>query len=213
MANELFLFFLLIVVTVLTPGPGVLFTISCAFRYGKRHLFLSPAAISTGVFITNVMAAAGLGVIVATSPTLYLIIQVLGILVLFYLGYRNWTASAVDLASAKENSQTNAADENMRSVFLTGVFLSITNPVLIVSLVSLFPQFIHPWENYVYKASLLVAIYSVVCFVGHVFYSSLTVLASHYLKGERVSKILNKGSALLFWLIALGISVKLFQAL
>ena len=210
MDNEIFLFFLLIVVTVLTPGPGVLYTISCGFRYGRRHLFLSPAAISIGVVITNIAAAAGLGVIVATSQTLYTGIQIAGGLVLFYLGYRNWTAPEVDFSSATYHAQARAKDD-AKTAFITGVLISITNPVLIVSLVSLFPQFIHPEDDYVQKASLLIAIYGVVCFAGHVLYSSLTVLASQYLKGTGVSRILNKGSAILFWIIAAGILVKIFQ--
>ena len=210
--NELFLFFLLIVVTVLTPGPGVLYTISCGFRYGKRHLLLSPAAISLGVFITNVLTAAGLGVIVAASPRLYLAIQIAGALVLIYLGYRNWTAKVVDLSDA-HTSENAAKEENVTGAFTFGVLLSVTNPVLIVSLVALFPQFIDPDENYVHKAALLIAIYTGVCFAGHTIYSSLTVLASHYLKGERVSRFLNRGSALLFWLISLGILGRIIDTL
>ncbi len=212
MQHELFLFFLLIVVTVLTPGPGVLYTISCAFRYGKRHMFLSPAAITLGVVITNVACAAGLGVIVATSQTLYTAIQIAGGLVLFYLGYRNWTAPEVDFSSATYHAQ-NRADDDTKTAFVTGLLLSITNPVLIVSLVALFPQFIHPEENYIHKATLLISIYGGVCFCGHVLYSSLTILASHYLKGKGVSRILNKGSAILFWLIAAGILVKIAHTL
>ncbi len=212
MQHELLLFFLLIVVTVLTPGPGVLYTISCGFRYGKRHMFLSPVAISLGVVITNIACAAGLGVIVATSETLYTAIQIAGGLVLVYLGYRNWTAPEVDFSSAAYHAQ-NRADDDTKTAFVTGLLLSITNPVLIVSLVALFPQFIHPEENYIQKATILIAIYGGVCFAGHVLYSALTILASHYLKGKGVSRILNKGSAILFWLIAAGILVKIFHTL
>ncbi len=212
MQHELLLFFLLIVVTVLTPGPGVLYTISCGFRYGKRHMFLSPVAISLGVVITNIACAAGLGVIVATSETLYTAIQIAGGLVLVYLGFRNWTAPEVDFSSAAYHAQ-NRADDDTKTAFVTGLLLSITNPVLIVSLVALFPQFIHPEENYIQKATILIAIYGGVCFAGHVLYSALTILASHYLKGKGVSRILNKGSAILFWLIAAGILVKIFHTL
>ena len=202
--SELILFFLLVVVTVLTPGPGVLYTISCGFRYGRRHLLLSPAAISLGVFITNVLTAAGLGVVVASSPRLYLAIQIAGALVLVYLGYRNWTAKVVDLSEA-QNVNHSAREDNVVGTFTFGVLLSVTNPVLIVSLVALFPQFIHPDENYLQKAALLITIYTVVCFVGHKLSRNLKVWASRYLKGERVSRILNRGSAVLFWLISLGI--------
>ena len=101
----------------------------------------------------------------------------------------------------------------MTGAFTFGVLLSVTNPVLIVSLVALFPQFIHPDENYVHKAALLIAIYTGVCFAGHTLYSSLTVLASHYLKGERVSRFLNRGSALLFWVISLGILGRIIDTL
>ncbi len=212
MQHELLLFFLLIVMTVLTPGPGVLYTISCGFRYGKRHMFLSPVAITLGVVITNVACAAGLGVIVATSQTLYTAIQIAGGLVLFYLGYRNWTAPEVDFSSAAYHAQ-NRADDDTKTAFVTGLLLSITNPVLIVSLVALFPQFIHPEENYVHKAALLISIYGVVCMAGHTLYSALTIMASQHLKGKGVSRILNKGSAVLFWLIAGGILVKIFHAL
>lgn len=189
-----------------------MYTISCGFRYGKRHLLLSPAAISLGVFITNVLTAAGLGVIVAASPRLYLAIQIAGALVLIYLGYRNWIAKVVDLSDA-HTSENAPKEENVAGAFTFGVLLSVTNPVLIVSLVALFPQFIHPDENYVHKAALLIAIYTGVCFAGHTIYSSLTVLASHYLKGERVSRFLNRGSALLFWLISLGILGQIIDTL
>lgn len=83
------LFFVFMVVTVLIPGPAALFTVTCAVQLGRSHFFLAPTAVSIGSFFLALATSCGLALVIAASPTLYVLVQALGAVILAFLGYRN----------------------------------------------------------------------------------------------------------------------------
>ncbi len=67
-ASSLGLFFIVVFITCVTPGAGVLYTLKNAINYGKNNAFLSPTGNAIGVLFMSILAASGLGAVIHESP-------------------------------------------------------------------------------------------------------------------------------------------------
>ncbi len=203
------MYLLVVVVTCLTPGAGVLMTVSNAFRYGKAHAFVSPLGNAFGVLMMSIISATGLGSLISATPEAFYGLQILGALVLVYFGFKSWRASSLDLsrvAAAGGHAQKES------SIFWGAASLQVTNPMLIVFLLSLMPPFIDPKADYVSAMALLIGIFVGTCLIVHLGYSYIACFAGRFLKGARFGWWLNHVSAVLFWFIAAGVAARLIES-
>ncbi len=195
-------------IACVTPGSGVLFTVSNGFRGGLRTVFASPAGTALGVALMTAVSATGLGALIASSPVLYGALQIVSALVLIWLGWNSWQSVSIDLGTVGRKEA--AAGVSFNSVFWSAVVLQATNIMLIVFLLSLMPQFISPEDDYVSRVTLLGVLFVVVCFFVHLGYSFIAALGSRWLSGPRFSFWLNRVSAVLFWLLSVSVIWKAF---
>ena len=54
--SSLELFFIVVFITCITPGAGVLYTLKNAINYGKANAFLSPTGNAIGVLFMSTLA-------------------------------------------------------------------------------------------------------------------------------------------------------------
>ena len=193
-ASSLGLFFIVVFITCVTPGAGVLYTLKNAINYGKNNAFLSPTGNAIGVLFMSILAASGLGAVIHESPVMFYGLQLCGCLLLFWFGWKSWT----ELKQERIHILTSAA------------LLQVTNPMCIVFLLSLFPQFIDPKGSYVQQVSLMIAMFVITCWFVHIAYSYSAAAAADRWMTKSFSFWLNKISAFLFWLISVSILVKMF---
>lgn len=78
------LFLITSALTVATPGPGVLMTLTSAIRYGLRTAVYVILGTATGTIVMAAISSTGLGLLIATSPTAYEAIKGLGALYMVY---------------------------------------------------------------------------------------------------------------------------------
>lgn len=214
MSSELYLFISITFITCITPGAGVLYTLSNAFRYGRGKAYLSPTGNAIGVAVMSLISAAGMGAVIAATPALFIGLQAIGALVLAWMGFKNWKAPAIDMSKlgklkAQEDHLTGAHEKSRLEIVISAALLQVTNPMLIIFLLSLLPPFIHPDDDYVSRMALLLSLFVGICWLVHIGYSYLAALLGEHLHGTHFSWWLNKISALLFWLMALGVLIKL----
>lgn len=97
------LFLITSALTVATPGPGVLMTLTSSIRYGLRTAIYVILGTATGTVVMAAISSTGLGLLIATSPAAYEAIKGLGALYMVYLGLKLFKAKpfSFDLA-AKE---------------------------------------------------------------------------------------------------------------
>lgn len=69
--SSLGLFFIVVFITCITPGAGVLYTLKNAINYGKANAFLSPTGNAIGVLFMSTLAASGLGAVIHESPVMF----------------------------------------------------------------------------------------------------------------------------------------------
>jgi len=82
------LFSIIAIATILSPGPGVLLTLTNSLRYGVSGAVGGILGISFGAFIIAGISATSIGVLLATSVIAFSIIKFIGAAYLIYLGIK-----------------------------------------------------------------------------------------------------------------------------
>ncbi len=211
MIEHLGLYLFVTFVNCATPGAGVLYTLSNAFRYGKSCWWLSPTGNAFGVLVMSIIAACGLGAIIRANEAVFSIIQITGCFVMFWLGWRSWNAPSLNLADAETASKF--GDGTKKTVFWSAARLQTTNPMLIVFVLSLLPQFVSSDGSYALQMTILIGLFVFICWAVHMVYSRTAVVAGQVFHGTRFSWWLNHISGSLFWLIGLMVLWDLYQRL
>lgn len=201
--QDLSVYILVTFVTCVTPGSGVLYTVTSGLRGGLRTALASPLGTTLGVALMSFVSATGLGALIASSPTLYAGLQLISAAVLFWLGWRSWNAGAVRLDKLGRLETDDSL--TFAGIFKGALCVQASNVMLIVFLLSLMPQFISPEDDYVSRVTLLSILFVFICFLVHLGYSIVAAVARRWLAGPRFSFWLNRVSGSLFWLLALSV--------
>lgn len=136
----LYLLFLGIAVpTVLTPGPGVLMSLTNSIRLGVPRATPGIIGVALGTLMIAALSATGLGVILAASPTAYNVIKLAGMVFMLYLGRKRFNANpnflrVVNYTGRKEQG---APEAGPLRLFGEGIVLQLYNPQLIIFYLSL----------------------------------------------------------------------------
>lgn len=194
------LFLMMATITVLTPGPGVVMTLTNTLRYGLRRTIGGILGIAAGALVVAGLSATGLGILLATSATAFTAMKLLGAAYLLYLGIRLWRSPAFQFtARASGNAR-------FARVFAEGLSLQLTNPKAIFFFLSVLPQFIDAHVSFASQFSILVLTYSGLVVVIHCLYGLLAQRAETWLTSERGGKIISKTGAITFMLFSVGLA-------
>ena len=141
MSNDLWFFAFVAFVACVTPGAGVLYTVTSSFRLGKSGAWAAPLGNCTGIIAMSIVSATGLGAVIQATPTLFYGLQAVGALMLVWFGWKNWKAKPINLTAAGNNPavEDKVRSHNLRSSYVGAMLLQTTNPMLIVFLLSLLP--------------------------------------------------------------------------
>ncbi|WP_290371962.1 LysE family translocator [uncultured Parasutterella sp.] len=209
-STNLMLYFLVVLVTCITPGAGVLYTLQNALMYGKSRVFCSPTGVALGNLIMSIIAATGLGAVITSSPKLFAGLQIAGCLLMIYFGYKSWVAPPLSLSQRIESFKDPSPSKARFKIFSSAALLQLTNPMLIIFLLSLMPQFVSHTSSYALQLTVLISIFVVTCWLVHIIYSYSAAYAAGRWMNEKFSKIVNRTGAVLFWLISASVLVKLY---
>lgn len=190
------LFLLMATVTILSPGPGVVMTLTNAMRYGMRGTLGGILGLALGILVVATISATGLGVLLATSAMAFTVIKFVGAAYLIYLGIRLW------LAPVRRLSEHVVHDARFGKRFLEGMSIQLTNPKTIFFFLSIFPQFIDPNQSYPLQFAGLAVSFSVLLIIIHILYALSARRARTWLGSERGGRTLNRVGGSLF--IVLG---------
>lgn len=215
------LFVITSVMTVATPGPGVLMTLMKSIGFGFRGAIWTICGTATGALIMSAISATGVGLVLRASPDAYALLRVVGAAYMIWLGIKNWRVRTVSLESALRGSkrralsQGSAVDGEIRRFpfFMEGITLQMTNPMLIMFFVSLFPQFIDPKLPYGAQYGILALTYGILILAIHSGYSFVTSRFRGFLASERVSRLIYRIGGSIFIGLALKVLWDVYVAL
>ena len=186
------LFLLMATVTVLSPGPGVVMTLTNALRYGLRGTFGGILGIAFGALVVAAISATSLGVLLATSALAFTVLKFIGAAYLVYLGVRLWRAPPFKF------TEQSVHEASLGKRFLEGLSLQLTNPKAIFFFLSVFPQFIDPERNYSVQFAALVLTYSSLVVAIHCMYALFAKRAKGWLTSKRGGRTVNKAAGATF---------------
>lgn len=138
----------------LTPGAGAVNTMSNAIVSGWRRSLWGILGQQVALVIHIVIVAAGVGVLVASSPILFEVIRYAGAAYLIYLGVRQFLARPQEPSS---DGSPIIVRESAGSMFRRGLFVNLTNPKAIVFFLAFVPQFIRPDQPLIPQYTVLSA--------------------------------------------------------
>jgi homoserine/homoserine lactone efflux protein len=122
----------------LSPGPGALAAMSAGLNHGFRKGYFTTLGLVLGIWVQLVVVGVGLGAVLATSATAFVVVKWAGVAYLVYLGVQQWRAPVRPLAEL----QAGAAHVRRRDLVLRGLLINIVNPKGTVFLLAVVPQFL-----------------------------------------------------------------------
>jgi len=187
-----------------SPGPAVLLAISNAIAVGPRRAMISSMGNGFGLFIISGVAMAGMGVVLATSATAFMLLKLAGALYLVYLGIKQWRSKTSIVADAPV--ALGAANPNsFWKLFRQGLTVALTNPKAILFFSALFPQFITPGEPVAIQFTVLTTSFVACAMLAHLFYANLARLLKTQLATPGRAKLFNRISGGAFVLLGLSL--------
>src|SRR5215813_7676306 len=83
------------VVAVISPGADFAMVTRNSYLFGRRAGLLAATGIAFGVQLHVLYTILGVGVLIAKSPFLFVLIKVIGAMYLIRIGYKTFTARPV----------------------------------------------------------------------------------------------------------------------
>ncbi len=158
-------FLLTTLIVVISPGTGVLYTLSAAISRGSRASVVAAFGCTLGIVPQMAAAILGLSALLHTSGLAFQSLKYLGIAYLLFLAWN----------TLKEHGALRVEDDvKARSalrVVVTAVLINVLNPKLSIFFLAFLPQFVSARERHPLSHMLeLSAVFMMVTFVVFVGY-------------------------------------------
>ncbi len=154
-------------VVVVTPGIGVLFTLSAAITRGSRAAAVAAAGGTLGIIPHALAAIVGLAAVLNTSAVAFQTLKYLGVGYLLYLAWK----------TLRERGGLTIEDAPARSpwgVIRSAIIVNLLNPKLSLFFFAFLPQFTNPRDPHpIVTMTLLSAIFMVMTFAVFLAYGLL----------------------------------------
>ena len=187
---------------ITSPGPAIILAIINGLRTDMKTVAITSLANSLGLFILSTASILGLGIVITTSATLFIIIKSIGALYLIYLGIkflRNRGGFNID-----ENEKGYIV-KTKKQYFFEAFFLAITNPKPILFFTAIFPQFLDLKNAIAPQFFIMTGIFLFISFFSLCTYAYLSKRSKAYLSNKNRVNFINKITGGIFILMGIGL--------
>jgi threonine/homoserine/homoserine lactone efflux protein len=133
-------FLLTTLVVVVTPGTGVVYTLTAGLSHGRRASLVAALGCTLGVVPHLVATITGLAALLHASAAAYEVVKYLGVGYLLYMAWA--TLRDKDALAVEEEAEPRSAAR----VIASGVLINLLNPKLTMFFVTFLPQFVPAGE-------------------------------------------------------------------
>jgi len=134
-------FSMVALITIVTPGPTMLLTLSNGSRFGVRRAFAGMLGAIAADFVLIATVAAGLGALLAASQHAFAVLKWVGVAYLCYLGLKMLRAES-SLADRLPGADSEPISGS--KLFRKCFFVGVTNPKGYLFFTAFLPQFLSP---------------------------------------------------------------------
>ncbi len=185
----------------LTPGADMMFCLGQGLKSGRRAAMAANFGIALGGMVHTLLAALGLGALVAAHPAAFEAIRWLGV---FYLLWLAVTALRARPGAFGQREKTFPAGK----IFLQALMVNLMNPKVILFILAFLPQFVDPSRPLLPQFMTLGVVF---CLGGLIVNGAVGLFAGSI--GQRVAhsaglaKWLSRISATIFGALALRLAL------
>ncbi len=133
--NEFLIVVTTMVLALLSPGPDFAMILKQSITYGKRTSIYTSIGLGFGVMFHVAYSILGIGLIIAKSSTIFMIVKFLGAFYLIYLGYKSLLSKGFKI---KSEGAKNVLSMGFKKSFLIGFLCNVLNPKAALFFISLF---------------------------------------------------------------------------
>jgi threonine/homoserine/homoserine lactone efflux protein len=180
-------FIAVVIVFCIIPGPTVILVIGQALSYGQKSVMPLVLGVLVGDFVAMSLSLLGLGVILATSATLFFILKWLGVLYLIYLGIKTWRDNPII-----SNINTQKDNHKKINMFKSAFLVTALNPKDIMFFVAFLPQFVSSQSPALPQLLILMFTFLFIVAVNISFYTIFAGKISNKIQNYNARKRLNK---------------------
>ncbi len=103
---ETWLLFLVVsLAPVMSPGPGILFGITNALRYGVKTTIIIGIVNALGLIVLGLAVGFGLGALMKASMLAFTVLKICGALYLIWLGTKIWRDRSAFVIEAEKSTE------------------------------------------------------------------------------------------------------------
>lgn len=191
MSFEIWLAFVVASAVLLAiPGPTIILVISYALGHGRKVAGATVSGVALGDFTAMTASMLGLGVLLTTSATLFIVLKWAGAAYLVYLGIRLWRAP-VTTREASAGTESARGEKPLR-IFLHSYIVTALNPKSIIFFVAFLPQFINPAQPVLPQMVVFEATFLVLATVNAALYALLASMARNSISKPSVQRAVNR---------------------
>lgn len=177
------------VLLLMIPGPTIILVLTYALTQGRKVAVASAAGVAFGDLVAMTASLAGLGALVLTSATLFMVIKWVGAVYLVWMG-----VGMIRAAGGASMATVEAPILPAGRIFRNAATVTALNPKSIIFFVAFVPQFIQPDQLLIPQFVILIA-----TFVGLAFFNALAyALLADRLRGT------TRNPAVLGWMTRAG---------
>lgn len=210
MDEKYLLFVTMVLITVASPGPGVLMTLDNAIACGWRTAMYGVAGLAVGAALMAGLSSAGVGLLVRSSPALFTTMKYCGVGYLLYLSCKAWNRQPSPSAHGPRPQGSESVGG--WGLLVRGVLLQTSNPKALLFFLSILPQMVEGKNAQGSSADRLIigiATYCVALLLIHATYAGAAAKARTWLATPFASRLLSRVSAVVF--AGFAVTMLMFQ--
>lgn len=140
----------------ITPGPDMSLFLARTIAGGRQSGMAAMLGACTGCLIHTILAAFGLSLLIATSPTAFTIMKTIGAVYLLWLAW-----GAIRQGSALNVRDRGPLRSSFMKTFLMGVGVNLTNPKVVLFFITFLPLFVASDDPYASSKLIFLGLYFV----------------------------------------------------
>lgn len=201
LSDSLLSFAVVAALVAITPGVDTALVVRTAARHGSRAALAITLGVCTGVLVWALLAAVGVGALLAASPTAFAVLRVVGALYMAWLGAR-MLAAAVRGTSSTYVSEEGAAPAQTGASFRQGAIVNLTNPKVAAFYLAMVAQFLPPGEPPILVGVLFGLIHGAATLAWFGFLTLMIERLRRFLRSQRAARTIDGVVGLLLLALA-----------
>lgn len=177
----------------ITPGPGVLLTLSQSLMAGARSTLPIILGIICGDLLFVLMALFGLSLIAENDALLFSLVQYFGAMYLIWLGLRIFRLEPQSLETRS------SFHSSLISRFMTGFMTIFADPKVILFYIGFLPSFIDMDSISHNDIVLVITLVSAIIFISMLGYALIAAKARNWMINHAMQRKLNRLGALIMF--------------